>query len=213
MVRHREHCKMLILERAKFDGAARANDVVAELLTRVEKLEQELAQMKQKPVAIPRIIITNEENGTINECFAPNLNHITEEMFYALISTELMNTPVAMVSLIWCNRTFPENFSVSVINEAAHKINVFDGNKWIHCNYNEEFARKLHTFTYALVIDLYDKFNPVFPTHANVREQLSINRSILKLIKADCKLMYQRLLENKVFFVAGKPGTTHLTLL
>lgn len=60
-------------------------------------------------------VITNGVNGMINKWDAPNKAHIDKDIFGPPIRRAGVYLPFELIECIWCNRTFPGNFSIAII--------------------------------------------------------------------------------------------------
>lgn len=60
-------------------------------------------------------VITNGVNGMINKWDAPNKAHIDKDIFGPPIRRAGVYLPFELIERIWCNRTFPGNFSIAIV--------------------------------------------------------------------------------------------------
>ncbi len=175
---------------------------------RIEKLEAALINNAQ-PVVNNQHVVNNTINNhnvinvQINNYLEPNLEHIinklnpSESLFISMFRENLVQTPMAIVPIIWFNPDYPGNCAIYMVNKANGNLLVYNNNRWESGNFHTDIARKIRDRAYTITetaasIPLFklgryeDQLNNIKKNHHD--EELS---------KIECDQLFHVLLQNR----------------
>ncbi len=169
---------------------------------RLEKLEKMLINPQQ---VINNTVNNNHNviNVQINNYLEPNLEHIinrldpASSLFISTFKENLVQTPMALVPIIWFNENYPSNLAIYLVNKANGNLLVFNNNRWESANFHADIAKRIRDRAYTITetaasiplfkLDRYeDQLNNIKKNHHD--EELS---------KIECDQLFHVVLQNR----------------
>ncbi len=185
----------------KFEERLERKDEEIKLIyERFEKLEKTLANPQQ---TINNTVNNNVINVQINNYLEPNLEHIInrlnpdESVFISMFRENLVQTPMAIVPIIWFNPDYPSNLAIYLVNKANGNLLVFNNNRWESGNFHTDIARKIRDRAYTITETAASI--PLFKLgrYEDQLNNIKKNHHDEELTKIECDQLFHTVLQNR----------------
>jgi hypothetical protein len=179
---------------------------------RLDEMERRLAQatIPQNPQTINNNNTNNFNapiNITINNYLKPNINHLAiDDLFKNTFKENLVQTPMAIIPLIWFNPEHPENFSIYLVNKSTKETLTYTGNKW-DVTTADKVTKDVRDRAYAITNGILGNPNlkVLTPYTQNIPAAIAANTTDEELIKAECEKIYNVFMQNRKHRELVKP--------
>jgi hypothetical protein len=146
-------------------------------------------------------------NITINNYLKPNINHLAiDDLFKNTFKENLVQTPMAIIPLIWFNPEHPENFSIYLVNKSTKETLTYTGNKW-DVTTADKVTKDVRDRAYAITNGILGNPNlkVLTPYTQNIPAAIAANTTDEELIKAECEKIYNVFMQNRKHRELVKP--------
>ncbi len=176
----------------------------------IRQIKEQLAEL-QKQIKTNGIINNTVNNNTVNNVInvqinnylEPNLEHIinrldpASSLFIQMFREHLVQTPMALVPIIWFNEDYPSNLAIYLVNKANGNLLIFNNNRWESANFHADIARKIRDRAYTITETAASI--PLFKL-AKYEDQLNNikkNHHDEELSKIECDQLFHVVLQNR----------------
>ena len=180
----------------------------------IKILMDEVAALKKAIVApITGNIINNTNNFnapiniTINNYLKPNLKHlVNDNLFTNTFKQNLVQTPMAIVPLIWFNPEHPENFSIYLVNKSTKETLTYDGTNWVVTN-ADKVTKNVRDRAYEITNGILEnpKLGIITAYTQNIPDTIKTNFTDEELIKTECETIYNKFMQSRKHRELVKP--------
>ena len=149
-------------------------------------------------------------NITINNYLKPSLSHLGKNnLFTNTFKQNLVQTPMAIVPLIWFNPEHPENFSIYLVNKSTKETLTYDGTNWVVTN-ADKVTKDVRDRAYEITNGILDnpKLGILTAYTQNIPGTIKNNFADEELIKAECETIYNTFMQNRKHRELVKPYVT-----
>lgn len=177
------------------------DEQIKQLAAKIEALE------KSVTAATPQQIVNNNYNApvnnfniTINNYLKPNLTYLfgDGDLFRNTFKEYLVQTPMAIIPLIWFNPEHPENFSIYLVNKSTKETLTYDGSDW-NVTTADKVTKEVRDRAYEITdkiisnptLKLVDKYTQYIPA------QIVANSTDEEQIKLECEKVYNQFMQNR----------------
>lgn len=174
LTRHHKSCKIknggmeILVDKVKYEQEIRILKEQMRLQNeKMEQLQKQMDEMKKKEIAPAVQTINNNntqiiqnntqiiQNITINNYLKPSLKHLfaeplSDSPFLKLFKENLVQTPIALVPLIWFNPNVPENLSIYLVNKLTGEVLAYQDGNW-KVNTKDNIGKELRNRVYEIV--------------------------------------------------------------
>jgi Spy/CpxP family protein refolding chaperone len=138
-------------------------------------------------------------NITINNYLKPNISYLAvDDLFKNTFKENLVQTPMAIIPLIWFNPEHPENFSIYLVNKSTKETLTYTGNKW-DVTTADKVTKDVRDRAYAITNGILGNPNlkVLTPYTQNIPAAIAANTTDEELIKAECEKIYNQFMQNR----------------
>ena len=219
LLKHSTKCKIknggmnILADKVKYEQEIRIlkeRDIIREeenqrMKERLDEMERKLAQatITQNPQTINNNNNTNNFNApiniTINNYLKPNISYLAvDDLFKNTFKENLVQTPMAIIPLIWFNPEHPENFSIYLVNKSTKETLTYTGNKW-DVTTADKVTKDVRDRAYAITNGILNNPNlkVITPYTQNIPAAIAANTTDEELIKAECEKIYNQFMQNR----------------
>jgi hypothetical protein len=176
------------------------------------QLQDEINELKNQIKKISVMAVTNIINDNsvinnvdvkiiINNYLQPKLDHLTEQkesmsLFTKTFCEKRVNTPIALIPLIWFNESVPENFSIYLVNKSSKEIMTFDGDRWVFNNF-DSVSTAIRNKVYEITEKMINEPQVLFKYDQFVANNINKNLIDDDVIKYEREHIYRDLVQNR----------------
>lgn len=217
LTRHLKTCKIknggmdILVDKVRYEQEIRIlKERDLEKDKRIQMLEEKLesylnthTERLAAPTQIANTIINNTMNITINNFLQPNLGHLInkhnpiESAFIKIFNENKVQTPLALVPLIWFNPDHPENFSIYLVNKSTGEMLTYNDGRWKVGNFQGEIGKAIRDRAYEITEKLFMLPKVDFSRDEWIINNIKKNRNDEDTIKYDFEQIFKTLLENR----------------
>jgi hypothetical protein len=190
-------------------------DEQIKLLIEMQRAQAEKISALEKSIIKPTGNTINNNfnapiNITINNYLKPSLTHLVrDDLFKNTFKQNLVQTPMAIVPLIWFNPEHPENFSIYLVNKSTKETLTYDGANWVVTN-ADKVTKDVRDRAYEITNGILDnpKLGMLTAYTQNIPGTIKNNYTDEELIKAECETIYNNFMQSRKHRELVKPYVT-----
>ncbi len=207
-VRHEQEIRILKeqreIDRKKMEEKDEKKDEeMRQMREQLMELQKQMKQIVPNQQPIINNTVNNVINVQINNYLEPNLEHIInrlnpdESLFISMFKENLVQTPMAIVPIIWFNENYPSNLAIYLVNKANGNLLVFNNNRWESANFHADIARKIRDRAYTITETAASI--PLFKLGRYEDQLMNIkkNHHDEELSKIECDQLFHVVLQNR----------------
>lgn len=191
-------------EKDKKENDEQIKKIKEEKDEQIKQLTERLIALEKSAIQQPAQVVNNTvnitNNITINNYLKPNLTYLFGDgnLFKTTFKEQLVQTPMAMIPLIWFNPEHPENFSIYLVNKSTKETLTYDGAAWLVSTADKvtkEVRDRAYEITDKIIsnpsLKLIDNYTQYIPA------QIKTNSTDEELIKLECEKIYNEIYQNR----------------
>lgn len=160
-------------EKKEKDDAIKAqNDMIKDLMARVDAIEKEKQGKQEKQGDKHTTIINGDQINNINIVinnfdnpntkFLVNQDDLSSSYFVDIYKKNRVQTPLALIPILWYNPEHPENYSIYLVNKSNGEVLIHVDGKWV-VNTRDEISKCLRDKAYELTNSTIREIRKKFP--------------------------------------------------